>query len=233
MMKLLITNHPDQLVINNWKIRSFRQGFTLIEVLITIAIIGMLLALLVPMVDRSLGKNRVATDAEIFRSKLEEVRLLSGSTQQADESSTSEHTNFDETGYYAIWLHSDAYRSDHYDIVRLSSPVNATGQDVPCKPNDVQTQAWDQSGPCFVERITMSNNVKLSCKVCGPGLGDRNNHFLAFRVPTRQFYDVHVVNGVWVEDRPVFNGSVIELTFSGKTAKVSLEPYTGKVKVTY
>ncbi|QQG50006.1 MAG: type II secretion system protein [Candidatus Berkelbacteria bacterium] len=207
-----------------------KRGFTLIELLVTVAIMGLMLSLLVPMVDRSLGKNRVATDAEIFRSKIEEVRLLSGSTQQTDETPGSNFT-YDETGYYGIWFHSDAYRSSHYDIVRLSYPLNASG--APCKPGDVQLQAWNQDGPCFVERVNMSKGVTLSCKICGDTAESRSNHFVVFRVPTRQMFHIRVEGSAWIEEGPVFGNPLLELTFTNKKATVAIEPYTAKVGVTY
>lgn len=210
-----------------------KKGYTLIEALITMAIIGLLLGLLVPLVDRNLGKNRLANDAELLRSKVEEVRLLAGSTQLQDESGESVHPTFDEAGYYALFVHSDAYDSDHYDIVRLSYPVDATAPEVPCKPNDVQSQALNQSGPCFVGRIDMSRGVEFSCKMCGATPEFRSNHFLAFRVPTRQFHHVYVSDEQWTEGEPVFTNPAFELTFSGKTARVSIEPYTAMVKVEY
>lgn len=208
-----------------------KRGFTLIELLVTIAIMGLMLGLLVPIVDRSLGKNRVANDAEIFRSKIEEVRLLAASTQQSDESPGASGLPYDETGYYAIWLHSDAYRSSHYDIVRLSYPLNASG--APCRPNEVQQQAWNQSGPCFVERVTVSRGVNLSCKICGATAELRSNHFIAFRVPTRQMFHIRAEGNAWIEDGAAFGNPLLELTFTSKKATVTIEPYTAKVGVTY
>lgn len=215
-----------------------KPGFTLTELLVAIAIMGLMFGLLVPLVDRSLGGNRIASDAEVFRSKLEEIRLLAGSTRNEDESSDSRHAGavtYDEVGYYAIWLHSDSYNSNHYDVVRLSYPVNATSAQVPCKPNQAQDQAWNQSGDCFVERITMSKGVQLSCKVCGDTRDSRSNHFLAFSVPAGQFFEVetNAAGTIWEEKPWSETGPVLELTFNGKKATITIDPYTAKSAVTY
>jgi prepilin-type N-terminal cleavage/methylation domain-containing protein len=216
-----------------------KPGFTLTELLVAIAIMGLMFGLLVPLVDRSLGGNRIANDAEVFRSKLEEIRLLAGSTRNEDESSESRHSGaltYDEVGYYAIWLHKDDYNGgnnlNHYDVVRLSYPVNGTSAEIPCKPNDVQQQAWDKSGPCFVERIEMSKGVDLTCSVCERG---NRNYFLAFSAPAGQFHEVSspgtgqpFLERNWRDTGPVF-----ELTFNGKKATITIDPYTAKTAVTY
>ncbi len=216
-----------------------KPGFTLTELLVAIAIMGLMFGLLVPLLDRSLGGNRIANDAEVFRSKLEEIRLLAGSTRNEDESSTSTHTGtltYDEVGYYAIWLHKDDYNGgnglQHYDVVRLSYPVNGTSAAIPCKPNDVQQQAWLMSGDCFVERIEMSKGVDLKCVVCESG--DRN-YFLAFSAPAGQFHEVSTpgVGQPFLERIWNHTGPILELTFNGKKATITVDPYTAKTAVTY
>ncbi len=220
-----------------------KPGFTLIELIVTIAIMGLMFGLLVPLVDRSLGGNRLANDAEVFRSKLEEIRLTAGSTQNADESSTSTHTGtltYDEVGYYAIWLHQDNYNGgngkEHYDIVRLSYPVNGTSAQIPCRPIDVQPQAWTESGPCFIERVEMSRGVDLKCLLCSQTNG---NHFLAFSVPAGQFFEVETKGNVWEETTFMSDvgedpdAPILELTYNNKTATVTIDRYTGKASVNY
>lgn len=220
-----------------------KAGFTLTELLVTIAIMGMMFGLLVPLVDRSLSGNRLANDAEVFRAKLEELRLMAGSTQHSDESSTSTHTGtvqYDEVGYYGIWLHSDSLgKLDGYDIVRLSYPVSATATEVPCKPADVQTQAFNESGQCFVERVKLSPGVRLSCKICDPARENSSNHFITYSVPAAQFFEIETVGSRWEEttfrsdpgENP--DAPVIELTYNQKTATVTIDRYTGKASVTY
>jgi len=209
-----------------------QRAFTLIEALVTIAIIGMMLGLLVPLIDRSLSKNRLSNDVEILKSKLEEVRLLSGSTQQADEI-VPDQGDFDSAGYYAVLLHANAYQNQSVDIVRLSYPVDSTDPNVPCLPETAQQQAFSQSGPCFVERIILSRGVTINCRICGPTQEYASNHLLAFRIPTRQLHHIHVIDSRWTEDVPVYENPVFELTFQDKRATVSIDPYTGKVTATY
>jgi hypothetical protein len=64
---------------------------------------------------------------------------------------------------------------------------------------------------------------------------------LAFSVPAGQFFEVETnpAGNAWEEttflsdagENPA--GSVLELTYNGKTAKVTIDRYTGKTAVTY
>ncbi|MEK9167436.1 MAG: prepilin-type N-terminal cleavage/methylation domain-containing protein, partial [Patescibacteria group bacterium] len=56
-----------------------KRSFTLIELLTVIAIISILIGVLVPSMSRSLSGNRLASDVEVLRAKIEETRLLAGS----------------------------------------------------------------------------------------------------------------------------------------------------------
>lgn len=207
-------------------------AFTVVEMLVSVAIIGMLSALLVPMIGTSLGKNRLANDAEMFRAKLEEVRLLAGSTQGEDESTfgTTETNVIDEVGHYAMLIPSGS--SDYFAIVRLSEPVSPNENDAPPSNYCPATLAITHANPsssvsgarfCLIERINLSSSV---------GLVSSDNRLVAFKVPSKQINEISKDKDAWKVSVPLFNWE-FNLTSSGKTAKVILEPYTAKAVVTY
>lgn len=207
-------------------------AFTVVEMLIAIAIIAMLSALLVPVIGRSLGKNRLANDAEMFRSKLEEVRLLAGSTQGGDESTfgASEVNVIDEVGHYAMLI--PAGSTDYFAIVRLSEPVSPGNIDAPPSNYCPATLAITHADPsssvsgdrfCLVERIDLSSGVDLVSS---------DNRLVAFKVPSKQINEISKDRDVWKVSAPLFNWE-FNLTSSGKTARVVLGPFTANVVVTY
>lgn len=64
-----------------------KKGFTLIEMLVVIAIIAILVAVIVPTVTSATGKAKAATDAANLRSALAEATILS-----LDQNITTETT---------------------------------------------------------------------------------------------------------------------------------------------
>src|SRR3990167_7907097 len=110
-----------------------KRSFTLIELLIVIAIISILIGVLVPSMSRSLSGNWLSSDVEVLRAKIEETRLLAGSTQNADEQAgTPELPGTARVGYYGIYLPSNDQLDDpakqYYAIVKVSSPLDQTGE---------------------------------------------------------------------------------------------------------
>ena len=199
------------------------KSFTIIELLVTVAIIGLLVALLIPNIDRSLSKNQIVNDVDLFKAKLEETRLLAGSTQQIDESSNNIDPNnpgADEVGYYAIVIPPDD--STYFNIVKMSHPVT-NGL---CTAEIVIDN--DLNSGCIVERVNLSKNITLS---------NRSNlyQFIVFRVPTQQISTLEL-GANWEVVPLVFDNPVFELRYldpAELTATINIDSYTGRVTASY
>lgn len=215
----------------NWKLKITQPGFTLIELLVAIVIIGLMMTVLVPNIDRSLGKNRLANDVELLRAKIQEARLLAGSTQQSDEpGGTSDPV--DETGYYAVFLPGSSHGTTYFALIRLSNPFDLTGSqganycsaDIAVNHADPQSAVPSGERHCLLERNKLSRSVNI--------FANQADRIVAFDVPSQQVVELVRNNNRWALAEPKFNWS-IQLTFSSKTATVRLEPYTGKLTVVY
>jgi len=183
-------------VINNF--RNQKKAFTLVELLIVIAIMALLIGALIPSIDRSLSSNRLASDVEVFKSKLEEARLLAGSTQTNDEIVGEEKTGKDRVGYYGILIPGSDVISDpgtygpqFYAIVRLSNPfIFFSGNEGYCTGAQALKDAYMNNtgeGTCLVEKVLLTSNVKY---FQNPTF---NIHakLIAFRVPTQQVSEIY------------------------------------------
>lgn len=198
-----------------------RVGFTLIELLISIAIIGLLLTILIPSIDRSLSRNDLANDAELFKSKVEETRLMASSTQQVDSVSGMPG----QTAYYGVYVPGGTLASGaaFFTIVRVSAPT----QRFPvCSFTTVAGQSTDPalSQQCVVQRIAFSRNVRIE-HTAGQG------RFLLFTIPTQQVQDgVYVTRwGVAASPSPWS----FDLHYDSKRATINIEAYTAKVTINY
>ena len=188
---------------------TIRAGFTLIELLVSIAIIGLLSALLVPSIDRTLSRNNIANDVDLIRSKIEETRLLAGSTQQADGATV---------GYYAVVF--PAGRPTHFSIIRVqdSSGTNCPISQALSEPN------------CLIEEVSLSKGVELINNNVG------ESKLVLFRSPTQQVSAASCRPGPRAflcsapDGLPSFVGWGLKLQFKTKTATVDLEDYTGKLR---
>lgn len=234
------------------RIVSYKKSFTLVELLIVIAIISLLIGALIPTLDRSLSSNRLSGDVEVMRSKIEETRLLSGSTTSNDEISGDEIAGTDKVGYYALyfppndWLNAPANPSPslpYYAIVRISDPIRGVSADGYC-PIDIAAQhAGLGKGNCLVERVNLSNGVDFVRSFSA------EHRFIGFRVPQQEIVELYCETPCksdrWrINSSPSFNRNTanppgqinqtyVQLKYKNKTASIILEPFTAKMTVNY
>lgn len=191
-----------------------KKAFTLIEVLITIAIISLMATLLIPNINRSLTKNNIANDAQLLQAKLEQTRLLAGSTQQFDEGK----------GYYGLYFPYGTDGKTVY-ILRIQeedkcTPIMLANQ------NDFLTNQKN----CIVEEIRLSSGVTHSTN---------NFVLILFKAPTQQLYGSIYEGGRGISIVPPLTTipfpvqwddfSNLVLNNGEKTATLSVNKVTGKL----
>lgn len=210
---------------------KLRRGFTLIELLVSIAIMGLLIALLVPNINRSLQKNQIAEDVELFKAKLEETRLMAGSTQQ---SSTGDN------GYYGVYISPG--ENDEFYIVRVDKDPNKNDEGI-CGVTTITNQISDSGGEgsCIIEQVAMAGKI-IAGSVENPQTDAPR--LVVFKAPIQQidgikwYRDANEGKGTWKLEGgdlsrywdPV---ATISSKNTSKTAEMKLGDYSGKVTVVY
>jgi len=215
----------------NCKLKTDR-AYTLIELLIVIAIISILIGVLIPTITRSLTKNKLASDVDVMRAKIEDTRLLAGSTQTNDTLQGADSPGFTRVGYYGLFIPTQSdigSGKPFYAIVRLSKPL--TDSDLGfCSAQTAVAQAKAGSGSCLIERIDLTTDVSYD-----PG-SIIQERIIAFSVPSQQIMELQQQPVGWVENAagPRFDQSpYFVLKYRDKTASISVEAFTGKLLVTY
>lgn len=206
-----------------FRISAERRGFALIELLISIGIVSLLIALFITNFDRATASNRLAEDAELIKSKIEQARLLAGSTQITDEpAGSSGDSNYDPAGYYGLYMPKDT--TTQLQLVRVPYPA---GRFTPgdCFERETIVIGGDLT-VCLVETIVFNRGVEFTYT--------GESRIIAFRVPTQQYFTIiksNPPNPIWIEWTAT-NTFTLRLTPSNKKASIVIKP-TGKVDVLY
>jgi prepilin-type N-terminal cleavage/methylation domain-containing protein len=195
-----------------------RRGYTLIELMISISIMALLTVLLVPVIDKSLSKNNIASDAELIASQVESTRLLAGSTQQFDNGQ----------GFYGLFIPSSG---SQFYIVRISGDgtgkfaLKATDQLAACPIDEVFPDPTALPN-CIVSTESLSSNVTFA--QTGASTDPQT---IIFNAPTQTLVNYSNPSATPAPS----SGWTVKLTLNGSTkiATLSIDGVTGSVTTSY
>ena len=125
------------------------KGFTLIEMLVVIAIIAILVAIIVPVVGNSTAKAKAAADAANLRSIATTVAVDYLDNNEINSTSTAPECKTDSDGVLEVWLISGNveafYKYDNaYYGVDYYSDVATNGKATENKTYKVPTASTDK-----------------------------------------------------------------------------------------
>ena len=129
------------------KIRTNKKGFTLAELLIVVAIIGVLVAISIPIFTAQLEKARDATDEANIRSAYAEVSaaILTDDKKNSEDGIVT-YTN----GTYSATVSTTGKTAGWSGAASATDTINIGGQDV--KPSQ---NGWTISGSVASEKVTI------------------------------------------------------------------------------
>lgn len=198
-----------------------RRAFTLIEVIVSMAVMSVLLSIFMSGIDRSTGSERLANEVEVFDSKLQAVRLLAGSTQTSDDPPSLNNLDSDKVGYYALVLNSGREEAS-YSVIKVSWPLTP---DSPTAERPCPIALASQLDPtCLVEKVKLQRQLTYEAS---------EQSIFAYRVPSGNLVKLKRVGSGWQEEKPVFSEPLLSFHYRANQAVVSVEAYTGKLKVKY
>ena len=207
-----------------------KRGFSITELLVSIAIIGILTALIVPGVDRAMNKNHLPNDIKVMQAKFEETRTMSAS-RGADQGGI----NYDEissktkkVGYYGVYFPSDTSLNEYY-IVKLSrykgrfvESTDVTDDTDPAYGNTTDYCWVDdvvaKKSECILETIKFSKDVVYTYSPA---------RIYAYLIPEGTYY---IINE---EGNMIMAGSKVSLKQGKRAADASIGINSAMINVTY
>ena len=136
---MFIYIHPKDLYLQGEKInmKNNKKGFTLMEMLIVVAIIAVLVAIAIPVLNSTLEKSREAVDAANLRSAYAEcaVKVLEGEYTDADAKTYSKEVEVTQT--QKDWINTTI--TEIAGVAVTTTEGQTTTENIPSQP---EGNAW-------------------------------------------------------------------------------------------